>query len=91
MGRMAHEGPSGFGGGDAAAPHARRRLLLASSSMGLLPLMRRFLGVRRGAVIGFVPNASLVEPYGFANRMTAPSSASSRTRASSSHTASRTG
>lgn len=71
MGRTADDGADGFGGG-AAAPHARRRLLLASSSMGLLPLMRRFLGVRRGAAVGFIPNASLIEPYGFASRMTAP-------------------
>lgn len=70
MGRTVDDGMVGFGG--AGAPHARRRLLLASSSMGLLPLMRRFLGVRRGTAVGFIPNASLIEPYGFASRMTAP-------------------
>ncbi|MGO4923096.1 Type 1 glutamine amidotransferase-like domain-containing protein [Bifidobacterium choerinum] len=58
-------------GGGTGAP-SRRRLLLASSAAGLLPLMRRWLGLRRGAVVGFVPNASFAEHYGFANRMTAP-------------------
>ncbi|WP_289098588.1 Type 1 glutamine amidotransferase-like domain-containing protein [uncultured Bifidobacterium sp.] len=48
------------------------RLLFASSAVGLLPLMRRVFALRDGAIIGFVPNASFAEPYGFANRMAAP-------------------
>lgn len=44
-------------------------LVLASSSTGLMPVLRRELGPLRGVRMAFIPTASTVESYGVLVRL----------------------